>query len=161
MGFGNFSMEGRKGNLFWGVVVGEGGKAIYLSPWGSICFPEKVCREIESFEPCEGDSSGAGRRRTGPAIAYSHHGAKEEVWKVKSQSVLCSGPSHPSQCNQKHCQTEQTPLLQVLLKMCNCLGSDLRLMRTGCAFTLFPLHSLMAGLVWWLTEHGNIGLLHI
>lgn len=35
MGFGNFSMDGRKGNLFWGVVVGEGGKAIYLSPGGT------------------------------------------------------------------------------------------------------------------------------
>ena len=35
---------------------------------------------------------GADRRRTGPTIAYSHHGAKEEVWKVKSQSVCVQGP---------------------------------------------------------------------
>lgn len=137
MGFGNFSMDGRKGNLFWGVVVGEGGKAIYLSPGGTSALQKRSAMK-SSHPPCEGDSSGAGRRRTGPTIAYSHRGAREEVWKVNSESALC---------NQAHRQAEQKPLLQVLLKMCNRLGSDLRLMPTGCAFTLFPLHSLTAGLV--------------
>ena len=142
----SFQWGEEKETSVWELQWGERGKAIYLSPWGYICFPEKICHEIESPEPWRGYSSGAGRRRTGPTRAYSHQGTKEEGWKVNSQSVLCSGPSHTSQCGQIHHQAEQKPFLWVLLKMCNCPGSDSRLMPTGCAFILFPLHSLTAGL---------------
>ena len=151
-GFWQFFNGWKKRKPLLGSCSGGRRESHLPEPRGYICFAEKVCHEIESPEPCEGDSSGAGRRKTGPTIAYSHRGAREEVWKVNSESALC---------NQAYRQAEQKPLLQVLLKMCNRLGSDLRLMPTGCAFTLFPLHSLTAGLVWWLTEHGNTGLLHI
>lgn len=155
MGFGNFSMEER--NLFWGVVVGKEGNP-FTWAWGSICFSRKVCHEIESLEPCEGDSQGADGRRTGPTIAYSHHGAKEEVWKVKSQSVCVPGPLiHYSAI--KHI----VRLVKAFCRSSTNVQSP-RLWFEAHVNRMFLLslsiHSRQE-LAWWLTEHGNTGLLHI
>lgn len=41
-GFGSLSVEEGERNSVW-ELQGEGGKAIYLCPWGYICSPEKIC----------------------------------------------------------------------------------------------------------------------
>jgi hypothetical protein len=41
-GFWQIFNGGKKRKPLFGSHRGEGGKAIYLSPWGYICFPEKI-----------------------------------------------------------------------------------------------------------------------
>lgn len=147
--------------LFGSCSGGKEGEPFTWAPGATSAFQERSAVKSSHLSLGGVYSSGAGRRRTGPTRAYSHQGTKEKGWKVNSQSVLCSGPSRTLQRGQIHYQPEQKPFLWVLLKMCNCPGSDSRLMPTGCAFILFPLHSLAAGLAWWFTEHGNTCLLHI
>lgn len=72
-GFGNFSMEGRKGNLCLGTVGRKEGKAIYLSPWGSICFPEKLCHEIKSPDFCGAQQFEDRDKEEGPSAALGRH----------------------------------------------------------------------------------------
>lgn len=76
--FWQFFNGGKKRKPLFGNREEEGGKAIYLSPWGSICFPEKLCHEIESPDPCGGYSLGADTKRMGPNAACGHHRDKEE-----------------------------------------------------------------------------------
>lgn len=107
-GFGNFSMEERKGNLCLGAAGGR--KESHLpEPLGLHLLPRKDLPWNQVTWTLRGLSSGAGRRRTWLTVASSCHRAERETGRcthshfcVQVPLTLYSGRKHIVRLSKSH-----------------------------------------------------------
>lgn len=162
-GFWQFFNEGKKRKALFGSSRGEGGRAIYLSPWGHICFPEKIPESNQVTWPWWGPRSGSGRRKTGPSVV---RGVERKAGGWVHSHFCTGGPSHSLQLGSNTLLNWTKSTSAGPLQTWNYPGCDLRFMPTGCALTSFssffsPSPFIHCRIAWWFTEHRNTHLLHI
>lgn len=133
-----------------GELQGEGGKAIYLCPWGYICSPEEICHEIQPLEPnrvgglpsvVKGGRKGMGR------WVHSHCCAQVLLTLYREAKHLVR-LSRGHSCRSSLRKGTGLPLI------CASCQQEVHL-------CFFSLQSLTAEIAWWFTEPGNTCLLHI